>query len=178
MKAILLPLILISTTYGAEPTFVFDNRPESGVPQEARARLTNQENEQLHKKGRSNLRELKEGNIRTVHIRYFNKETWKTEAQVIAYVRNYLADKSLSGTDFQIWSQGVGVPEIECFIEFTDEYRKKLREENKPCRTGRLLIWHTESCYRDATGSWWFVGAFNHFHRYHPKGDRKLAKEK
>ncbi|MCH9656595.1 MAG: hypothetical protein K0U86_09980 [Planctomycetes bacterium] len=55
MKAILLPLILISTTYGAEPKYVFDNRPESGVPQEARARLTTQKNEQLHKNGERNL---------------------------------------------------------------------------------------------------------------------------
>ncbi|MCH9656596.1 MAG: hypothetical protein K0U86_09985 [Planctomycetes bacterium] len=70
------------------------------------------------------------------------------------------------------------MPEIECFIEFTDEYRYKLYKKEKPCRQGRLLIWHTESCYRDATSSWWFVSAFNHFHKYHPKGDRKLAKEK
>ena len=30
--------------------------------------------------------------------------------------------------------------------------------------------------FRDATGRWWFVNAFDHFHRSHPKGNRENAK--
>jgi hypothetical protein len=71
----------------------------------------------------------------------------------------------------------VPVPEIECIVQFTDEHRQKLLAENKGCREGRLLIWKTESCFRDATGRWWFVNAFDQFHRSHPKGNRALAKE-
>ena len=43
-------------------------------------------------------------------------------------------------------------------------------------REGRLLLWNTEACYRDPQGVWWFVTAFDHFHRAHPRGDRRLAK--
>ena len=114
--------------------------------------------------------------IKTVRIRYYNKETWATEKQAREYVAGFLAHGSLDVFDFQIWSQGVGVPEIECIVEFTDEYRKKLLAEQKPFREGRLLIWNTESCFRDATGRWRFVNAFDHFHRSHPKRDRELVK--
>lgn len=194
MKAILLLLFLICAAYGEEPKFVFDNRPETGVPREAlaqmraesnlkgaelkefHAKLTAQEKELLHKYS-IKLHEITEGTIKTVRIRYFNKETWETEEQAREYVRGFLAHKSLSTFGFQVWSQVVGVPEIECLVDFTDEYRKKLREEQKPCREGRLLIWKTESCFRSATGRWWYVSAFDHFHRSHPKGDRKLAKQ-
>ena len=69
------------------------------------------------------------------------------------------------------------MPEIEGVVEFTDEYRNKLFAEKKDCREGRLLIWNTEACFRDATGRWYFVTAFDQFHRSHPKGDRSLVKE-
>ncbi|WP_442511857.1 hypothetical protein SH528x_003603 [Novipirellula sp. SH528] len=194
MKAILLALFLISAAYGEEPKFVFDNRPETGLPREAsaqmdaesnlkgvelkefQAKLTAQEKGLLDKSP-IQLHEITEGTIKTVRIRYFNQETWETEEQAREYVRGFLAHKSLNTFGFQVWSQGVDVPEIECLIDFTDEYRSKLREEQKPCREGRLVIWNTEACFRSATGRWWFVSAFDHFHRSHPKGNRKLAKE-
>jgi len=162
---------------GGEPSIVFDNRPEWGIPAEALAqklKLTAQE--KLLAAKDVNFHTLFAGTIKTVRIRYFNKETWATEAQARAYVAGFLAHKSLSVFGFQIWSQGVGVPEIECIVEFTDAYRKKLLAENKPCREGRLLIWNTESCFRDATGRWLFVDAFDHFHRSHPKGNRDNAR--
>jgi len=168
-----------------EPSIVVDNRPESGVPPEALAQIyvklsaaEKAANDALRAKGYPlRLGTLTAGTIKTVRIRYYNKETWAAEKQAREYVAAFLAHKSLNVYDFQIWSQGVDVPEIECIVEFTDEYRKKLREEQKPCREGRLLIWNTESCFRDATGRWWFVDAFDYFHRSHPKGDRKLAKD-
>jgi hypothetical protein len=119
---------------------------------------------------------LTNGTIKTVRIRYFNQETWATEEQAREYVAAFLANKSPDAFGFQIWSQLVGTPEIECIVEFTDEHRQNLRAEGKDCREGRLLIWMTESCFRDATGRWWFVNAFDHFHRFHPKGNRGNAK--
>ena len=196
MNAILVPLFLICGACGEEPKIVFDNRPETGVPREALAQMRAESNlkpevlKELHAKLTARVRKLvakkhplelpdiTEGTIKTVRIRYFNKETWETEEQARDYVRGFLAHKSLSVSGFQVWSQGVGVPEIECLMDFTDEYRKELRDEQKPCREGRLLIWETESCFRDATGRWWFVSAFDHYHRAHPKGNRKLAKQR
>jgi hypothetical protein len=165
-----------------DPSIVVDNRPESGVPPEALAqvdlKMPAKERDALLAEGYPvRLRTLTAGTIKTVRIRYFNKETWATEKQAIDYVAGFLADKSLGVYDFQIWSQAVESPAIECIVEFTDEYRKKLLAEQKPFREGRLLIWNTESCFRDATGRWWFVNAFDYFHRSHPKGDRKLSKE-
>jgi uncharacterized protein (TIGR03067 family) len=175
-----LALLRTRAVDGKGPSIVFDNRPEAGVPPEALA--------QMHAKRPAKeeplpgqtwppkLHEITAGTIRTVRIRYFNKDSWATEEQAREYVRGYLAHKSLEAFGFQIWSQGVGVPEIECRVEFTDEYREKLSNDQKPYWEGRLLIWNTESCFRDATGRWWFVTLFDHFHSSHPKGDRKLSK--
>lgn len=194
MNAMLLPLFFICGVGGEEPKIVFDNRPEMGIPMEARAQmqagsLTREELKKLY----AILTISQEGEgevqlpfrfhdtvstIKTVRIRYFNKKTWKSEKQAREYVRGFLANKSSGVYSFQIWSQGVGVPEIECLVDFTDEYRKKLRDEQKPCNTGRLLIWNTEACFRDATDRWWFVTVFDYYHRAHPKGDRRLAKPK
>jgi len=121
------------------------------------------------------LYDLTNGTIKSVRIRYFNKNVFATEHLARDYVRGFLAHKSLPVFSNQIWSEMLDVPEFECFIEFTDDYRKKLREEHKSCRDGRLLIWQTESCFRDATGRWWFVSAFDYFHMAHPQGDRKLV---
>jgi hypothetical protein len=164
---------------GGEPSIVFDNRPEAGIPSEALAqklKLTAQEKLLAAKEYPVKFHTLTAGTIKTVRICYFNKETWATEAQARAYVAGFLGNKSSAVFGFQIWSQGVGVPEIECIVEFTDEHRKKLLAENKECREGRLLIWNTESCFRDANGRWFFVDAFDYFHSSHPKGDRKLSK--
>jgi hypothetical protein len=160
-------------------SIVFDNRPENGVPPEALAQMhvkvSAQEEALAAKEYPVKFHTLTAGTIKTIRIRYFNKETWATEKQASEYVAGFLAHKSLNVFGFQIWSQGVGAPEIECIVEFTDDYRKKLHDEQKPCREGRLLIWNTECCFRDATGRWWFVDAFDYFHRSHPKGDRENA---
>lgn len=145
------------------PSIVFDYRPSAGVPSEA-----------LDQKPSSpqtwpKLQELTD-EIKTVRIRYFNKVSWTNEEQVRRYVRGYLANKSQATWGFQIWSQSVGVPEIECVIEYTDECLKKFGKPGYP--EGRLLIWNTESCFRDVSGRWWFVNTFDHFHRFHPKGNR------
>lgn len=163
-----------------EPKIVFDNRPESGIPLEAKAqvdrKLTAREKELAAKADGIKFHALTAGTIKRVRIRYFNKETWKSDKEASKYVAGFLGNQSSGVFGFQIWSQDVGVPEIECIVEFTDEHREKLVAQNKPCREGRLLIWNTEVCFRDATGRWYYVTAFDQFHRAHPKGDRRLVK--
>lgn len=167
------------TVKGEEPLIVFDNHPEMGIPSEASAqehrKATAKEETLAAKEYPVKFHTLTEGTIKKVRIRYFNKDTWASEKDAREYVVGFLANEASGVSGFQIWSQGVGVPEIECIVEFTDEHRKKLLAERKGCREGRLLIWHTESCYRDATGRWYFVYAFDQFHRAHPKGNRELV---
>ncbi len=164
---------------GAEPSIVFDNRPEAGIPEEAKAqehrKATAQEEALAAKEYPIKFRTLTAGTIKSIRIRYFNKKTWASEKDARDYVAGFLSNKASEVFGFQVWSQSVGVPEIECFVEFTDEHRKKLLAEKKGCREGRLLIWNTESCFRDATGRWYFVSAFDQFHRAHPKGNRELV---
>ena len=175
MKAVLIALALICGADSKEPTIVVDNRPEAGVPPEAEAQKNDKE---FPEKGARTFHAMTRGTIKTVRIRYFNKNIWPTEEQAREYVAGFLAHESRQQDvfGFQIWSQSVGVPEIECLVDFTDDYREKLRNEHMPYREGRLLIWNTESCFRDATGRWWFVNAFDRFHSSHPKGDRKLSR--
>jgi hypothetical protein len=161
------------------PKIVFDNRPEAGIPPEAIAQVdreTARKRELAAKGNGGKFHSLTAGTIKLVRIRYFNKKTWKSEKEASKYVAGFLGNKLSEVYGFQIWSQSVGVPEIECIVEFTDEHRKNLIAQKKACREGRLLIWNTECCFRDATGTWYFVSAFDQFHRMHPKGDRKLAK--
>ena len=179
MKAMPFALFIVCAVNAGEPSIVFDNRPEPGVPREALAQkltLTAQEELLAAKGSPVRFHALTDGTIKTVRIRYFNKETWKSEKEAREYVAGFLGNKSSAVFGFQIWSQGVGVPEIECIVEFTDEHSKKLLAEQKECSEGRLLIWNTESCFRDATGRWLFVDAFDQFHRSHPKGNRENAK--
>ena len=156
---------------GDEPSIVFDNRPEFGMPLEAER----QQREQGVKPGtipfESDFQTLTKNTIKRVRIRYFDKSIWKTEAQAREYVAGLLTQKAHAHS-FPLWSEVLGEPQIECVVEFTDEHRHKLLEEHKPCREGRLLLWQTESCFRDATGRWWFVTLFDYFHKFHPKGDR------
>jgi hypothetical protein len=168
------------TVNGEEPSIVFDNRPESGIPAEATAqghrKSTAPEEALAAKEYPVKFHTLTAGTIKAVRIRYFNKETWASEKEARDYVAGFLGNKATDVFGYQVWSQTVGVPEIECVVEFTEEYRKKLLADKKDCRDGRLLIWNTESCFRDATGRWYFVNAFDQFHRAHPKGNRDLVK--
>ena len=176
MIPLLFVLILAPTAGGPEPSIVFDNRPPAGLPLGAR---TQKPFGRLDMRGKP-FRALAGGTVKTVRVRYFNKETWATEEQARAYVAGFFAHPSLEVYDFQVWSQGVGVPEVECVVEFTDAHLRELRDAGEVrgplLREGRLLLWNTEACFRDATGRWWFVTAFDHYHAAHPKGQRDKAK--
>ena len=176
MKASLFLLCILCTlaVEADEPPVVVDNRPEVGIPREARDQARAAGDGTVVGVG-PRFRDLTDKTIKTVRIRYFNSKTWATEQAACDYVAKFLRDESAGCFTYQPWSQGVALPEIECIVEFTDEHRRKCLSESKECREGRLLIWETESCFRDASGKWWFVTVYDHFHRFHPNGDPSRA---
>jgi hypothetical protein len=158
MKIFIVLLWLAAVAHAGTPRFVFENRPESGIPLEA----------QLQQKVDSNshgtLAKLVGGSIDTVTVRYFS-DAWPDKAQVADYLAGLLTDDQTEMYTFQIWSQGVVEPEIECLLTFKNR------------KQGRLLLWGTVACVRDDAGKWWFVSSFDYYHRKHPKGDRNLARK-
>ena len=170
MKIALLILLIALPVFGGEPSIVFDNCPESGIPLEARAQ------ERVSSKSHETLPDLVGDSIKTVRVRYFSQATWASEQQVKEYIAGLLTNKRTELFTFEIWSQSVTVPEIECLIDFKDDYRNRLLAENKPYFEGRLLVWGTAACFRDGTGKWWFVNLFDQYHRHHPLGNHSLSK--
>lgn len=177
MKMTFLFLLFTISAYGGEFSIVFDNRPESGIPLEAEKQerlVTN-----IVAGGNMKLSDLVGDSIQTVRVRYFSTNSWASETQVKGYIAGLLTNKFASCSNIQFWSQGVGVPQIECRIDFTYSHGDKLRlEERKRSYEGKLLVWNTEACFRDATGKWWFVDIFDYFHSHHPSGKRNLSREK
>jgi hypothetical protein len=174
VKTIILVLLSGITAFGGEPSIIFDNRPESGIPLDAMTQTTN---ESADAKSHATLSELMGSSIKTVRVRYFSPSTWIGEHQR-DYLAGLLTNKFTASYTFQIWSQLVGEPEIECLIDFTDECRNKVYAEHKLYHEGRLLIWGTVACYRDAAGRWWYVTLFDYYHAHHPSGQRELSREK
>ncbi len=175
LSILLIPLIVMCVAGAETPSIIFDNRPEAGVPLEA----SFQEPESDDEGDVRLFHEMTDGAIKTVRIRYFNKESWATEEMAKKYLSGFLAHESQQVSDQQVSAKLVpSVPEIECIVEFTPEHHlAKLKPgERRRHHEGRLLIWYSEACYRDATGRWFFVSTFDHFDRSHPKG-RVLAKE-
>ncbi len=172
MKTIIFTLLFGVATLGAEPSIIFDNRPEFGIPPEAKA----QENLAAH--GNGTLSNLLGNTVKTVRVRYFNQKTWPVENQARDYIAGLLTNKSTECYTFQIWSELVAEPGIECLIDFTDETRGKVVAAHKQYYEGRLLIWNTEACYRDPYGKWWYIELFDYFHGHHPSGTRDLSREK
>ena len=162
MKIGAIVLLLTLSANGEEPKIVFDNRPETGSPPEARDQKPDPK---ISISAPPNFHALTSGTIRIVRIRYFDKEAWATEEDAGAYVAGFLSNKSSKAYGAQIWAQSVGIPDIECIVEFTDEVSLE----------GRLLIWGTVGCYRDTTGRWWYVTLYDHYHQLHPKGNRSHA---
>ena len=172
MKTILLILLFGITACGGQPSIIFDNSPEWGMPPEASAQKN------VDSKSRGAFSDLFGDSIKTVRVRYFSRASWASEKQVREYIAGALTDKLAECYTFPIWSQIVAQPQIECLIDFTDDYQSKVFSERKGYREGRLVIWHTEACFRDGTGRWWFVNLFDYFHSHHPSGDRRLSHEK
>ena len=157
MKSVLFLLLLAVASHAEAPRIVFDNRPESGIPREAK--LQEKVNPQSH----GTLAKLLGDSVQTVTVRYFT-DLWTDKKQVSDYLTGLLSDERTETYTFQIWSQGVQQPEIECILTFNNHEQ------------GRLLLWGGTACIRDAAGKWWFVTTSDYYHRKHPKGDRTLAR--
>ena len=148
-----------------EITTTFDEKPDSGIP--IGAQLQNRE--RLTKP--LLWGDVFAGKFESVSIRYFDSETWKTKKQVRQYLIGFLKREDIQIHSNVPWAQGVGVPEIECSLKFKDEYRKSSDEKFK---YGKLLIWNTVACFRDANGTWHFLTNGDYFHLHHPGGDPEV----
>lgn len=168
----LMGLISSGCLHAAPPQIEFDPRPEWGIPPEAH------DQPMVKVEPGATLAKLFGNAIEKVQVRYVDAKVWPDadHQKVKAYLTSILASEHSEYYSFQIWSQGVGVPEIECLIEFNLDYKKRLAAEKKGYRAGRLLVWKTEACFRDGTGRWWFVNNYHNYHRAHPQGQRNLSK--
>lgn len=153
---------ILSLVAAEEITTTFDAKPESGIPVSAQL----QNSERLTKP--LLWGDVFAGKIESVSIRYFDSETWKTKKQVRQYLIGFLKREDIQIFSSAPWAQGVGVPEIECSIKFKDEYRNSF---DKNFKYGKLLIWNTVACFRDANGTWCFLTNGDYFHLHHPAGD-------
>ena len=158
MKTFLILLCFSTVAHSGTPGIVFENRPERGIPPEARAQ------QKVDPSSHGTLAEVIGDSINTITVRYFSDD-WPDEEKVKDYLAGLVTDERTAMYTFQIWSQPVGEPEIECIVTF-DSYTQ-----------GRLLIWGSVACLRDEAGKWWFVSAFDYYHRNHPKGNRELARD-
>ena len=152
--------------FAAEPVIEFNPQPEAGIPPEALEQRTGE----MKVEPGLTLPKLVQDAIEKVQVRYANPKVWtdRQHADVKNYLSRLLSSESSSCYAFQIWSQSVGIPEIDCLIEFNQAYLQRLPAEKKFSRVGRLIIWKTEACYRDGTGRWWYVSNYDNYHRWHP----------
>ncbi len=158
MKIPLFLFLSLAMARADEPRITFEKpqRPESGIPQEATAQ------QKMDDADHGTLGKILGDTLESVTVRYFSG-VWTDEKQVREYLAGLLSDDRTKAYTFEIWSQPVGVPEVECLLSFKNH------------QEGRLLLWNTCACVRDAAGKWWFVTTFDYFHRKHPKGDRSLV---
>jgi hypothetical protein len=176
MKAALLLLVLSAMTHAQQPRIIFDNRPESGLPREIEVELIGRLRElgKLPKavpppaesdRGRPGpLTALFGDTVQTIAVRYFS-DKWSGKKQVSDYLSGLLADGRTEAYTYQVWSQGVGEPEIECLLHF------------KKGEQGRLLLWGNVGCLRDNANRWWFVVFSDYYHGKHPDGTRSLVRK-
>jgi hypothetical protein len=156
MKLLLFFLLSFAISRAAEPRIVFENRPEFGIPREA------EQQAKVDPNSHGTLTQVLGDTLQTVTVRYFSN-VWTDQKQVSDYLVGLLVDQRTATFTFQIWSQGVGVPDIECILTFKNH------------RQGKLLVWDTTACVLDDTGKWWFVSVFDYYHQKHPKESKSPA---
>jgi hypothetical protein len=160
MRSTLAALMLITATHAADPKIEFDKRPEPsarGVPKEAK----HQTKAGPHDHG-TLARQLGDS-VQTITVQYASKD-W-TDKELNQYLVGLLTDNATATYTFQIWSQMLTTPEVECSIHFKDQ------------KQGKLLLWQTCGCYQNSQGRWWFLTLFDYYHRNHPHGTRSNDKK-
>ena len=163
--AVCLATLILSSVSFDEMTITFDKIPDAGIPVAAQL----QNNEPLPEP--LLWGEVFAGKFKSANMRYFDAETWETQKQAKQYLTGYLKREDIQISSRVRWSQGVGIPEIECSIEFADDYRNST---DGKFRYGKLLIWNTVACFRDANGTWHFLTNGDYFHLHHPDGDPEI----
>ncbi|MCD6050603.1 MAG: hypothetical protein K0Q55_2006 [Verrucomicrobia bacterium] len=139
------------TALAAEPPAVLGYRPAIGIPEEARRQ------ERLDEKhGRQTLASHLSPVLESVSVRY-HSQIWTNQSHASNYLAGLLVDAKTYTATHQFWSQGVGSPELECLLTFTNG------------QTGKLLIDGPYICFRDQTNRWWFASAQEHYEQAHPR---------
>lgn len=156
MKTILVLLLLYSSALGEEPKFIYDPRPDWGLPAEARAA-------DLSTKGRkappnATISSILTNSVMSITMRYYG-DLWKNPQEAQGYLRRLLSDQKNHVESSVFWDQGEGVPDIECTLGFKNGSR------------GKLLLWDWVGCFQDEDGNWCFVAFQDYFraNRPHPK---------
>ena len=157
-------VLVMSFPASGKVKVTFDEKPDFGIPVAAQL--------QDFKHGDAKLwGELFADKIESASIRYFDADIWKSEEQVGKYLQGFLKRKDMKVFNYPFWAQGVGIPEIECTVKFNDEYRKSSERKFK---YGKILIWNTVACFRDANGIWHFLSNGKHFYLHHPKRNNEI----
>jgi hypothetical protein len=158
LKSFSLVFLSFALAHGDEPRITFEKGtpPEAGIPREAEAQ------EKPDQTDHGTLAKVLGDTVESAKVRYFSN-VWTNEKQVSEYLAGLLANDRTKTYTFQIWQQALTMPEIECQVTYKNH------------QEGRLLLWDTCACVRDATGKWWFVSLFEYYHAKHPDGTRSLA---
>lgn len=150
---VLLTLICCGPSMTPSQHVRFDNRPAAGMPIEARRAF--------HGFGRRSIswRELVGGKIGGFTVRYYDKTVWKSEESVSSFLRNLFDEKeSVNVWSNEMSSRPLGVPDLECRVNFTpEEYRRTAANQKTFAGKGRLLVWDDLGCYLDCGGAWHFL---------------------
>ena len=156
----LLPVLLalcLSTVSKGQIQFVFDPKPDPGVPMEALHAGTIPDPQS--KTGKSDvefrivqdekdygpLRQVMKDPILWVKIRYYDPSLFKTEGDARKYLTALLDSNKGSTHPHIFWAEGLGVPTLETTVRHTRG------------RPGKLLVWPYRAVYQDGNGKWWFT---------------------
>lgn len=154
--------ILIGATAGpvaaAEIQVIYDQRPEPGIPREARGAGTTPDPDATGGP-RSNIRfgivtdltdygpprNVVSPDIHAVTVRHYDR-SFRNIQEVQRYLTSVLRSDKGSTTTFCPWAEALPVPAIEATIQFASGGK------------GRLLLWREgRLVYQDPDLKWWFA---------------------
>jgi len=144
-------------SFAAEPPAGSDYRPTIGIPAEARLQKRNGEEDRDY----GPLAKHFEHTVEVVSVRH-HSNIWTNQAHASNYLAGLLVNHQTSVYTYQVWSQPVGLPDIECTLTFTNGH------------AGRLLIWESAICFRDQSNRWWFAYSNDYYSKVHPRSQSRL----
>ena len=143
----------------AQIQFVFDPKPDAGIPIEALHAGTVPDSQSKAGKSGGNvefrivqddkdygpLRQVMNDEIHWVKVRYYDPSLFKTEGDAQEYLTALLHSSKGSTHPHIFWAEGLGVPVLETTIRHARG------------RPGKLLVWPYRAVYQDGNGKWWFT---------------------